>query len=330
MKALIRYGFALAVGWLGILTLAACTTSRAHPTASSTSPVLLTSYHSPTPSRTSLPSSLPTGSPPPLPTLTPTVTPTPFLHVLGKDDTLFGLALEYGVSLEAIKTANPELNPNFLTVGNSVIIPIQATSAPTSVPSATPVPVRMAAPCCYPTGDDGLWCFVLATNEQPAALENLSAWIRLSSPNGQVLREQVAIPLLNRLPSHAALPLMVFFPPPVPIEVTPSAELINSLVVPPNDTRYLTVTVQVESIDIIPDRLQADVQGSVTLPGYSLPANVVWVAAVAYNAAGEVVGARKWEAAEPLQPGGSLEFAVSVYSLGPVIAQVDIVVEARP
>lgn len=330
MKTLNRYGFALAVGWMGILILAACTTSRANPTASSTSPVLLTLYHSPSPSRTTLPSSLPTGSPPPLPTATPTGTSTPFLHVLENDDTLFGLALEYGISLEAIKTANPELKPNFLTVGNSVVIPIQATPAPTNVPTATPVPVRMAMPRCYPTGDDGLWCFVLATNEQPEALENLFAWIRLTDSNGQVLREELAIPLLNRLPSHTALPLMVFFPPPVPNEVTPSAELISSILVPPNDTRYLTVTVQVESIEIVYGGLQADMQGRLTLTGNSLPANVVWVAAVAYNATGEVVGARKWEANEPLQPGGSLEFAVSVYSLSPVIAQVDFVVEARP
>jgi hypothetical protein len=250
--------------------------------------------------------------------------------VLSNDDILFGLALKYGVSLEAIKTANPELNPNFLTVGKSVVIPIQATAAPTPVPSPTPVPVRMAAPRCYPTADGGLWCLVLATNDQPVALENISAWISLASPNGQVLGGQVAILPLNRLPSGAALPLAAFFSPPAPVDAAPRAEQTNSLVVPPYDTRYLTATVQVESVDIYPDGQQADVQGNVLLPAGPRPASVVWVAVVAYDGDGNVVGVRKWEAAESLPPAGRLPFTVTVYSLGPAIAWVDAVVEARP
>jgi hypothetical protein len=250
--------------------------------------------------------------------------------VLKNDDTLFGLALFYGVSLEAIKTANPTVNPNFLTVGNSVVIPIQATAEPTPIPTPTPVPARLDAPSCYPTADGGLWCFVLATNEQPVALENLSAWVRLFSAEGQVLREQEAIPLLNRLPSQAALPLVTFFSPQVPEAVTAYAELRNSLAVPISDTRYLTATLQVEAVEITAGGLQAEVKGEVSLPGTSLSANVVWVVAVAYDAKDVVVGVRKWESAEPLQPEERLPFTVSVYSLGPAIARVDLVIEARP
>jgi hypothetical protein len=238
--------------------------------------------------------------------------------------------LKYGVSLEAIKTANPELQPNFLIVGTSVVIPIQATLAPTSVPTPTPVPVRMAAPRCYPTADGGLWCFVLAANDQLFALENLSAWIALGGSRGQILAGQEAIAPLNRLPPGAALPLMAFFPPPVSADVIPDARLTNSLVIPAQDTRYLTATVQVEVVDILPDGLQATVQGNVLLPAGTRPASVVWVAGVAYDAGGQVVGVRKWEAAESLPPAGRLPFTFTVYSLGPAIARVEAVVEARP
>ncbi len=327
------YGFALTVCLAGMLILAACSPAPARSTATSTEPGRLIPYHTPTASRTPLPSPLPTGSPPPPPTATSTVTPTPFLHVLTNDDTLFGLALKYGVSLEAIKTANPELNPNYLTVGKSVVIPIQATSAtsaPTAAPSPTPVPVRVAAPQCYPTADGGLWCFMLAANDQPVALENLSAWISLTGPDGQELGGQTAILPLNRLPPGAALPLAAFFPPPAEAEAVPSAELANSLVVPAGDTRYLTATLQIDNVDIHPDGLQADVQGNVLLPAGTRPASVVWVAVVGYDASGHVVGVRKWESTEPLQPAGRLPFAVTVYSLGPLIARVDAVVEARP
>jgi LysM domain len=322
-------GFALILALLGTLIQAGCAPSRAHPTRTATVPGRLTPYHSPT---SSLPprASQPTGSPVRLPTATVTLTPTPFLHVLTNDDTFFGLALKYGVSVAAIKTANPELNPNFLTVGKSVIIPIQATSAPTEAPTPTPVPARLAAPVCYPTADGGLWCFVLASNEQSSALENLSAWIELNDGSGQALGGQEAILPLNRLPPGASLPLMAFFSPPAPSAAVPEAHQTNSLVIPATDTRYLTATVQVEVADILPGGLQADVQGSVLLPAKARPASVVWVAVVAYGDSGQVVGVRKWEAPEALQPGNSLPFTVSVYSLGPPIARVEAVVEARP
>ncbi len=324
-----RFRFVMSISLAGMLILAACTHAPVHPTATSTEPARLTPYHTPTPSPT-LPPSRPSGSPPPTATATLTATPTPYLHVLTKDDTLFGLALKYGVSLEAIKTANPGLNSNYLTVGKSVVIPIQATAAPTAVPTPTPVPVRMAAPRCYPTADGGLWCYVLATNDQPLALENVSAQINLTSPSGQALGAQIAILPLNRLPSGAALPLAAFFPPPAPADAVPSAEQLDSLVIPASDTRYLTATLQIETVDIHPDGLRADVQGNVRLPAGARPASVVWVAVIAYDAGGQVVGVRKWEAAKALQPAGSLPFTATVYSLGPAIAKVDAVVEARP
>jgi hypothetical protein len=324
-----RYRCALILGLAGMLLLAACTHVSVQPTAVPTQPGRLTPYHTPTPSPTPLPTK-PGGSPVPTVTATVTVTSTPFLHVLTNDDTLLGLALRYGVSLEAIKTANPELNPNYLTVGKSVVIPIQATAAPTEAPTPTPVAVRMAAPRCYPIADGGLWCFVLATNDQPFALENLSARISLAALNGQALGEQIAIPPLNRLPPGVALPLAAFFPPPAPADAVPGAEQLDSLVIPAGDTRYLTVTLQIETVGIHPDGLQANVQGNVQLLAGARPANVVWVALIAYDATGDVVGMRKWEAAEPLPPAGRLPFTITVYSLGPAIAKVDAVAEARP
>ncbi len=325
-----RYRSALTLVLAGLLILAACAPSRPRSIATFTGLAKLTPYRSPTSSLTPRASSLPTGSPPPLPTFTPSVTPTPFMHVLTNDDTLFGLALKYGVSLAAIETANPELNPNFLSVGKSVIIPIQATPAPTQAPTPTPVPVRLGAPACYPTADGGLWCFALAANDQPFGLENLSAWISLDNSNGQILAGQAAILPLNRLPPGATLPLAAFFPPPAPAGAVPSVEQTNSLVIPAGDARYLTATVLVNAVDILPGGLQANVQGDVSLPATTRPASVVWVAVTAYDTSGQVVGMRKWEAAEPLQPGARLPFTVTVYSLGPAIARVEALVEARP
>ena len=67
-----------------------------------------------------------------------------------------------------------------------------------------------------------------------------------------------------------------------------------------------------------------------TLPAESAAANAVWVEGVAYDEGGNVVGLRRWEAASSLQAGGNLSFDFYVSSLGPPIAQVDLLAEARP
>ena len=50
----------------------------------------------------------------------------------------------------------------------------------------------------------------------------------------------------------------------------------------------------------------------------------VWVLAMAYDAEGNVVGVRRWEGL------GETQFDFWVFSLGPEIAEVKLLVEARP
>ena len=58
-------------------------------------------------------------------------------------------------------------------------------------------------------------------------------------------------------------------------------------------------------------------------------AQTVWVVAVAYDAAGRVVGFRRWDGGG-LQPGGSLPFDLTVASLGSRVTRVELFIEARP
>jgi hypothetical protein len=58
-------------------------------------------------------------------------------------------------------------------------------------------------------------------------------------------------------------------------------------------------------------------------------ASQVWVAAVAYNVLGEIIGVRRWESREPLEAVGLLPFTLYVYSLIDPIERVDVFVEAR-
>ena len=111
--------------------------------------------------------------------------------------------------------------------------------------------------------------------------------------------------------------------------MSPRAQILSSTILAPSDVRYLNASLANPLTEIAPDGSTARLSGQVTLPAQSLPAQTVWVAAVAYDAAGRVVGFRRWEGSG-LQPGGSLPFDLTVSSLGSRVTRVEVFVEARP
>jgi hypothetical protein len=72
------------------------------------------------------------------------------------------------------------------------------------------------------------------------------------------------------------------------------------------------------------------VNGQVYLPPESKPASQVWVAAVAYDYTGRVIGVRRWELNAALEAGNSLPFAFMISSVVGEIDRVEFAVEARP
>lgn len=74
----------------------------------------------------------------PLP-ITPTPTPsTSITYVVQRGDTLYAIGQRFGVSYLEIARANKILNPGLIFVGQTLIIPIGGTGAPT--PAPTPMP----------------------------------------------------------------------------------------------------------------------------------------------------------------------------------------------
>ena len=107
----------------------------------------------------------PAGTAPALPladTATPTVSPTPIVYVVQSGDTLLGIAMEYGVSVEAIQRANGIENPQFLRVGQELLIPTgeeekDASSGDLLLPTPTPIPFDIQGVACYETPACGAW-----------------------------------------------------------------------------------------------------------------------------------------------------------------------------
>jgi murein DD-endopeptidase MepM/ murein hydrolase activator NlpD len=260
---------------------------------------------------------------------TPLPSPTPFVYVVQTGDTMSGIAFKFGVSVDELVAANPDVSPNSMSIGTKLSIP-GTTAKPTGASTSTPVPAPVKGIECYPTADQGMWCFVLVYNDLPEVIENLSAQVTLVDAKDQTLASATALSPLNILPPDTSLPLMVFFPPTIPADAHPRAQLLTGIHLEPDDARYLPAELHNTLAQVDASGRNAQVSGTVFLPEDTQPSNLVWVAAVAYDNAGRVVGVRRWESDAGIAPGGSLGFAFEVSSLAGEIERVEFVVEARP
>lgn len=255
--------------------------------------------------------------------------PTPFVHEVVEGDTLLGIALRYGVELDQLLAANPEIDPRFLSVGQAIHIPGPDGTAPeTILPTSTPVGVPLQPPACYLSVSGGSVCFALAENPGEVTIEGLTAQVSLLSPQGSPFASQLAYPPLNLLPAGVRMPLVAHFP---RVESLPSdaqAILLSAVEAPDLTGRYLPVELGDVRIDI--QSGLASVQFQVANPASNDLSAKVIVVAVAYDAGEQVVGYRKWEAPEPALPGESLAGEFEVATLGPAIDQVEVWAEAQP
>jgi LysM repeat protein len=260
---------------------------------------------------------------------TPLPSPTPFTYTVRQGDTISSIALDFGVSMDDLQAANPEISPNAMSVGQVLRIPSDPEN-PSGEPTPTPAPFTIQQIECYPTADKGMWCFVLVHNDFSEFMENVSAQVTLVDANNVTLASQTVLPPLNILPPHTSLPLTAFFPPEVPFDAKPQVQILTAIHLLPNDERYLPATVSNTLVQVNAEGHSAQVNGRVLLPENVRAARQVWVTGTAYDEAGRVVGVRRWEWDAGLAAGGSLPFEFMVSSLGGRIERVEFAVEARP
>ena len=259
---------------------------------------------------------------------TPLPTSTPFTYTVEQGETIGSIALKFGVSIDDLIAANPEVSPNIMSIGTVLKIPSNPDN-PSGEAAPPPVPLIVEQIECYPTSNNGMWCFVLVHNDFPYFIENVSAQVTLVDANGNFLVTQVALLPLNIIPPNMSLPLAVYFPPDIPLGAKPQVQLLTAIRLQPNDSRYLPAMVNNTLVEINSDGHFANITGEVRLPAESNAATQVWVAAVAYDDSGRVVGIKRWDGGG-IQPGGSLMFEMTVASLGGRMMRVDFAVEARP
>jgi LysM repeat protein len=257
----------------------------------------------------------------------PTPTATPLIHTVGQDELGSSIALRYGVTLAALQAANPGVDLNFLKEGSTLVIPASDASANPAASTPTPESVSVSIPVCYPTADQGAWCFLDVLNSRDLDLGSITAEITVSGANGENVNNAKSALLLDLLPAGTQLPIAIHFDGPFSLPLSASGQILTALPQPAQSSGIVQAVVS-NSTQIDPTGLTAKVAGSAALPAGTTGIKEIWVAAAAYDAAGKPVGLRK--TVIPVQedaPPVSFEFPL--YSAGSKIDRIVVLAEGH-
>lgn len=230
------------------------------------------------------------------------------------------IALDFGLDMGELLTANPDISPYAMSIGQAILIP-DPDAALAALPTVAPLALSFAPPNCYATLSGGIWCFVLVQNDSDVALEGISLDVRLFDPAGNLLSSETAFPLQDRLFAGDAQPAVVYFEG-IPANSHAQSEVLTAFEGKPDDVRYPDVHLQGVFTQISWDAKTAQVTGELLVDGEG--AVDVWVVVTAYDSENNVVGVRRWQSVA-----GGDEFSVVVASLGPEIERVSLSAEAH-
>jgi LysM repeat protein len=315
-------------GSLIVLVLTACgqvvtiETPTIAPVAAATPAMSLSTV----PPRPTVTRALPTAAPPD----TPTPSPTPIYHEVQSGETLIAIALQYGVTVAALQSANGISDPSTLQVGQDLIIPTgeesRGDNADLLLPTPTAVDFSIEGLTCHEDTAGSLWCLGEVVNSTISSLENVQLRVTLHNAAGEELAGGDVYAALDLIPSGQRAPFGVLFATPPdsferflarPIRAESSSEPAS---------RYATL--EVNQVEVNPVGSLFEVAGTVTNPGQQTASGVT-VVVTTYDADGQVTGFRQARLSDDLAAGSSLGFAVSLMPYGGVPANYAIAVQGR-
>lgn len=159
---------------------------------------------------------------PATPTFTPVPTPTPVIHVIEQGDTLFGVVIEYGITLDALLYANGIGADDILRIGQSLIIPMEEFDeemvsgmvVPVGnmiLPTPTPLPLTIEGVALYETPAGGLWCMGEVINTTPNPITNLQVRVTLMALDDTPLLSHFTLAAADYLPPEQRAPFAILF-----------------------------------------------------------------------------------------------------------------------
>lgn len=278
------------------------------------------------PARPTVTRAQPTLAPPD----TPTPSPTPIVHVVQPGETLIAIALQYGVTVAALQTANGISDPSTLQVSQELTVPTGEESRGESLelllPTPTPAAFEVEGLSCREETMGSLWCLGEVVNSTESSIENVQLRLTLYDAAGAELAGGDVSAALDLIPSGQRAPFGVLFASPpegfdgfwaTPIRAEASSEPAS---------RYAAL--EVTQVEAGPVGSLFEVTGSVTNPGTRVVAAVT-VVVTTYGAQGEVTAFRQARLPDQLPAGASVDFAISLIPYDGVPASYAVAVQGR-
>ena len=263
----------------------------------------------------------------PEPELEPTIVPTaaPIIHIVALGETISSIALQYGLTMDAVRKANPDANPNALIVGDELVIPINGSFTITAFDPEIGRNVQFSDPNCVPSRDTGVWCAVLVENLGENDLENMIVAFSFLDLNGNLIEENYA-PTMMRFSSAGSSNPAVFFMNAAPanfIRAAPS--LFSAQVVNTSSKHYLPIEVEEETRLL--SGMEATISGTMRVESdQEVDRADIWIGAAAFDAEGVLIGVRRIDS--EVATNESFSYDITVYAAESSISRVELYSEA--
>ncbi len=277
-----------------------------------------------------------TATPPLLPpaaTATPTVTPTPIVHVVQEGDTLGAIAFQYGVSVEAIQSANGIENPQFLRIAQELIIPVgddETDSIPgLLLPTPTPLPLVVQGVAFYETPVGSLLCLGEVANSTDSPVTNVQVYVALFDATGGRLVDTNAFVDADVIPPGERSPFGVLFTSPPSNWASFQVSLLRGEAAGALADAYVPIAVIEKAGQ--PSAPQFQASGTVQNSDTEQSADSVSVTVTTYDDSGLVTGFRQEEVELEgvLAPGATAPFSVLLNFHGALPADFSIIALGR-
>jgi LysM repeat protein len=199
---------------------------------------------------------------PPAATVAPefpiTTTPKPvpdgdayLLYTVRPGDTLLGIALDFGVTVEQIHAANGQIDPRNLQVGQQINIPQGLSLTPAT---AAPLPLELARPACYETPTDSILCLGTVYNNREYPIWRVHVRIKLLRSDGGILAEHDAGVEQGIIPPGQAAPYSALFKADWHDYGFAAVSLQTADATPQNIERFVPLIVEAETPSLIDGR----------------------------------------------------------------------------
>jgi LysM repeat protein len=279
-------------------------------------------WMTPTPSATStaLPIALATATPPP-------PSPTPFTYTVRESDTRNGNACRFGVTLDGLRAANPQVDERFLSIGQALVIPLTAPSSPEAA-AATPYPLQLETPRCYLQLGGSAWCVSGLRNPGPTTVTSILVEFAVYDAQGRALLTSQVTPPLGFLPAGGTLPAAVLVGSGLTQAPRAEAHLVRAAAVADPAQNALPLEVLEASPQTLEGGLQVNLRARLS-PEAAAPAAGIRALLVLYNSHDQIVGWHALDLDQVWAIGEIHELRMRAYTLGEAVSRHELLLEAH-